>query len=71
MSARGRGEIDRNEERRVPRRTIPKEEEREEGCLSVWLPGIMMAAVLDPFLLERDPFEYLLRDGLVGGRGDP
>ena len=67
-----RGEIDRNEERRVPRGTIHKDEEREEeGCLAGWLAGIMMAAVLDPFLLERDPFEYLLREGLLGGRGDP
>ena len=36
---------------------------RKGVCLSGWLTGIMMAAVLDPFLLERDPFEYLLPDG--------
>ena len=34
-----RGEIDRNEERRVPRGTIHKDEEREEGCLYGWLAG--------------------------------
>ena len=48
---RERGERDRNEERRVPRGNIHKEEEdeREEGCLSGWLAGIMMAAVFGSF----------------------
>ena len=75
MSARGR-ERDRNEERRVPRGNIHREdEEREEGqgCLSVRLADWNYDGgrfwIL--FFSKEDPFEYLLREGLVGGRGDP
>ena len=68
-SERGRGERDRNEERRVPRGNIHQVYEREEGCLSGWLTGIMMAAVLDPFLLERRPIRISITGRVGRGKG--